>query len=491
MLDAHLSKTRGVLVFYKNFFYHLLEVVLKLKVIIAGAGEIGTELAEMLVADNHDVVVLEKDSDKISSLSNKLDAMVVQETGERISALMDSGIEDADVFIAVTDSDELNIMYCMIAKKLANIKTVARVRNPEYSSSNMKLKTEQLGIDIMIDPEKFAALEIAKLIKNPDVSEIEYFAGGKIELVAYKADKESELINQPLNVLPVSANYLVVGISRENGDIIIPHGEDRFMPNDVIYVIKRTGTLNELSSMLRSKKKRANNVMILGGGKIGYKLAKILESYKRSAMTIKLIEKSPEKCRILSENLQKTLVLNGDAADINFLKEENIENVDVLVSVTNSDELNILTSILGKRLGASKVIVEINKPNYEMLMQTLEIDAFISPRLLVAGRLAKLFRKTSVISETFLKDGRTEIIELIASNDSPMVNKQLKDLRLSVKGIIIGGIIRNGQVIIPKGNDTVLPQDRLLIFTHSQNLKQVEKLFCDSGSAKRYGRTMI
>lgn len=462
-----------------------------MKVIIAGAGDIGTELAERLVADNHDVVVLEKDSDKISSLSNKLDAMVVQETGERISALMDSGIENADVFIAVTDSDELNIMYCMIAKKLANIKTVARVRNPEYTSSNMLLKSEQLGIDIMIDPEKFAALEIAKLIKNPDVSEIEYFAGGKIELVAYRADKESELINQPLTVLPVSPDYFVVGISRENGDIIIPSGEDRFMPNDVIYVIKRTGVLTELSSMLRSVKKRVKSVMILGGGKIGFKLAKILEGYKKSAMTIKLIEKSSEKCRFLSENLNKTLVLNGDAADINFLKDENIENVDVLVSVTNSDELNILTAILGKKLGVSKVIVEINKPNYEVLMQTLEIDSFVSPRLLVAGRLAKLFRKSSVISETFLKDGSAEIVELIVSKDSPLINKQLKELRLSAKGIIVGGIIRNRKAIIPRGNDVILPQDRLLVFTQSQNLKQVEKLFCDSEYAERYGRTMM
>ena len=462
-----------------------------MKVIIAGAGDIGTELAERLVADNHDVVVLEKDSDKISSLSNKLDAMVVQETGERISALMDSGIENADVFIAVTDSDELNIMYCMIAKKLANIKTVARVRNPEYTSSNMLLKSEQLGIDIMIDPEKFAALEIAKLIKNPDVSEIEYFAGGKIELVAYRADKESELINQPLTVLPVSPDYFVVGISRENGDIIIPSGEDRFMPNDVIYVIKRTGVLTEFSSMLRSVKKRVKSVMILGGGKIGFKLAKILEGYKKSAVTIKLVEKSSEKCRYLSENLNKTLVLNGDAADINFLKDENIENVDVLVSVTNSDELNILTAILGKKLGVSKVIVEINKPNYEVLMQTLEIDSFVSPRLLVAGRLAKLFRKSSVISETFLKDGSAEIVELIVSKDSPLINKQLKELRLSAKGIIVGGIIRNRKAIIPRGNDVILPQDRLLVFTQSQNLKQVEKLFCDSEYAERYGRTMM
>lgn len=225
-----------------------------MRVIIAGAGDIGTELAKKLIADDHDVVVLEKDINKISNLSNKLDAMMVQETGKRISALVDAGIKQSDVFIAVTDSDELNIMFCMIAKKLADIKTVARVRNPEYTSSDMMLTSEQLGIDNMIDPERLAALEIAKLIKNPDVDEIEYYADGKIELVALRADKDSELINQPLTSLPISSNYLVVGISRENGEVVIPRGEDKFMSNDMIYVVKGQVLLRNLAVWLEVKK---------------------------------------------------------------------------------------------------------------------------------------------------------------------------------------------------------------------------------------------
>lgn len=238
-----------------------------MKVIIVGAGDIGTALAKRLIEDDHDVVVLEKDTEKISSLTDKLDAMLVQETGERISALVDAGIKDADVFIAVTDSDELNIMFCMIAKKLGDIKTVARVRNPEYSGLKMLLTSEQLGIDIMIDPEGLAAFEIAKLIENPEASEIEFLAEGKIKLVALRADRGSELINKPLTSLPISPNYLVVGIFRENGKMVIPKGEDRFMANDMIYIIKKTGTIIEFSSMVRSEKNKVKNVMILGGGK--------------------------------------------------------------------------------------------------------------------------------------------------------------------------------------------------------------------------------
>ena len=446
----------------------------------------GTELAKRLSMDDHDVVVLEKDSQKISSLSNKLDAMVLHETGQRISALVDAGVKEADVFIAVTDSDELNIMFCMIAKRLGNIKTVARVRNPEYKSSSKMLTSEQLGIDIMIDPERLAALEIARLIKNPDVSEIEYFAEGKIELVALRADRDSELINKPLTVLPISPNYVVVGIFRENGEIIIPRGEDKFMPNDMVYVIKRAGTITEFSSMLTSEKKRIKSVMILGGGKIGFKLARILEGNKKNGLSIKLVENSAEKCRILSEYLNKTLVLNGDAADINFLKDENIENTDMLVSVTGTDELNILTSILGKKLGVSKTIVEVNKPDYEVLMQTLEIDSFITPRLLVAGRLSKLFRKSSIISETFLKDGRAEIIELKVSQDSPLIHQQLKNLRLSAKGIIVGGILRREKAIIPRGDDHILPGDHLIVFTQPQHVKLAERLLCSDKPVVSY-----
>lgn len=449
-----------------------------MKVIIAGAGDIGLELAKRLTMDNHDVVVLEKDSDKISHISTKLDVMAVQETGERISALVNAGVDEADVFITVTNNDELNIMFCMIAKKLSNIKTVARVRNPEYSNSSMILSNEQLGIDIMIDPERLAALEIAKLIKTPEASELEFFAGGKIELIALRAERDSELINKPLSSLPLSADYLIIAISRENGEVIIPKGDDKFLPNDMIYVVKKPGTLTEFGSMLRSEKKRAKNIMILGGGKLGFKLAQILEEYKKNSITIKLIEKSAEKCKVISEHLTKTLVLNGDAADINFLKDENIENVDILVSVTGSDELNILTAVLGKKLGARKAITEISKLDYEVIMQPLEIDSYISTQLLAASKLARLFRKSNILSETILKDEKAEMLELIVSPDSPLINKPLKVLRLSAKGIIIGGIIRKGKAIIPRGNDVVLPEDHLIIFTDPSRIKQVEQFFC-------------
>lgn len=451
-----------------------------MKAIIAGAGRTGLELAKRLTLDHHDVVVLEKDSEKILQISDQLDVFVIKDTGERFSALTDAGIKDADVFIAVTDSDELNIMYCLIAKKLSDIKTVARVRNPEYVSHNMVASSGQLGIDIMIDPEGLTAYEIAKLIKTPGANAIEYFAGGKIEVLSFKIEGDSELVDKPLKSLPASGNFLIIGICREDGDVIIPKGDDHIFSNDEIFVVKKPGTLSEIGSMVRSDKKKARSVMILGGGKVAFRLAKTLEGYGRGGHTVKLVEKSAEKCRILSEHLDKTLILNGDATDINFLKDENIENTDMMVALTGSDEMNIITCLLAKKLGVGKTIAEVNNPDYEVITETLGIDSYVSSRLLVAGSMMKLFRRPNILSETVLKDGKAEMSEIIVSPKAPVINKKLTDIKLSSKGIIIGGIIRGEKAIIPKGNDTVLPGDHLIIFTKGDKNAQVEKLFSEN-----------
>jgi trk system potassium uptake protein TrkA len=446
-----------------------------MKIIIVGAGEIGTELAKMLTNDKHDVIVLEKDASKIAKLTNTLDIMVLEENGARITALEHAGVKDADVLIAATDIDEINIMSCMIAKKIANIKTVARVRNSEYSNRGLLFSNQQLGVDIIIDPEQLTAMEIAKLIKTPVASDIEYFANGKIEMFVFKVDKDSEIVGKSISSLPISQNFLIIAISRENGEVIIPRGDDSILPNDHIYVVGKTGILSEIGWMARSRVKRAKNIMILGGGKIGFAIAKILDE-TNSNISVKLIEKSENRCYELSESLSKTLVINGNATDLTLLKEENLENIDVLVSVTGNDEVNILTSLLAKKLGVKKNIIEISKPDYEFVTQALEIDSFVSPRLLVASKLAKLFRRSNVVSVTILREGKAEMLELIASEGSPAINNNLKDLKLP-KGIIIGGILRNQKSIIPKGNDVILPGDHVIVFTYPELVSDVERLF--------------
>jgi trk system potassium uptake protein TrkA len=447
-----------------------------MNIIIVGAGKVGTELAKRFAHANHNVIVLEKEMRKVVNLRNTLDVMVIEESGKRIDTLEQAGVRNADVLIAVTDSDEINIMVCMIAKKVSNIKTVARIRNPEYCTEGTLFSNEQLGIDYIIDPERLTAIEIAKLIKTPVNRENEYFADGKLELSTFKVEKDSEIAGRKISSLPQSQASLIVAISRNNGESIVPGGEDRILPLDTIYVFGKTGFLSEIGSMVRDKVKSVRNIMILGGGKIGLKLAQILESDKKNGLSIKLVEKCDERCMEISKTLSRTLILNADCTDISFLREEDLSNMDILVSATNIDEINILSAILAKKLGVKKTIVEINKPDYEFLIPTLDIDIFVSPRLLVANKLVKLFRKSESLIETVLMNGKAELLEITVPVSAPIVNIPLADLKLS-KGILIGGIVRENIAIIPKGKDFLLPNDQVVVFALTKLVAEVEKLF--------------
>ena len=455
-----------------------------MKIIIVGAGEVGAELAKRLTHENHDVVIIEKDFKKLAKINDLLDVMVI-EGSARISALEQAGIKNADVLIAVTDTDEINIMFCMIAKKLADIKTVARVKNPEYGSGGLIFSNEQLGIDLMINPEKLMAIEIAKLIKTPVVSEIEYFADGKIEMLVFKVDKVSEIVGKPISSLLQSQDFLIIAIARENGEVIIPGGDDKICPNDHIYVVGKTGVLSEIGWMVRSKGKRYKDVMILGGGRIGLKVAKIIEEFKGSNMFVKLIEKCEDRCIEISKELSRTLILCGDGTDLSFLKEEELGKTDVLVSVTGNDEINILSALLAKKLGVKKTIVEVSKPDYEFILQALEIDSHVSARTLVASKLAKLFRSSNVISVTILREGKAEMLELIALEGAPISNRSIMDLRLP-KGVVIGGILINKNKIIPRGSEKILPFDHVIVFTSPDLVSKVEQLFAVEEPPQRF-----
>jgi len=364
----------------------------------------------------------------------------------------------------------------MIAKKISKIKTVARIRNPEYYSEGTIFSNDQLGIDYIIDPERLTAIEIAKLIKTPAVRENEYFADGKMELSVFKVEEASEIAGKKISSLTQSQASLIVAISRKNGENIVPGGEDRILPFDTIYVFGKTGYLSEIGSMVRHKAKSVKNIMILGGGKIGLNLAQLLESDKSNGFSIKIVEKCDDRCLEISKALSRTLILNADCTDITFLREEDLSNMDILISATNTDEINILSAVLAKKLGVKKTIVEINKPDYEFIIPTLDIDVFVSPRLLVANKLVKLFRKSESLTETILMNGKVELLEITVTAGAPIINIPIADLKIS-KGIIIGGIVRENEAIIPKGKDFLLPNDQVLVFASTKLITEVEKLF--------------
>jgi len=447
-----------------------------MKAIIVGGGRVGIETAKLLSRENQDVVIIEKKPETVEMINNSLDVMTIRGNGASARVLAEAGVREADILIAATEVDEINIIACMMAKRFGVKKTVARIRNREYTDGAQILSGEQLGIDVIIDPERVAALEIAKLIKNPSVSKVEYFADGKVQMLVFKVDADSEVVGKPLSSLNISQSLVIAAIARESGEVIIPGGSDRLEPNDHVYVVGKRGVLAEIGWMVKKKEDRLRNVMILGCGKIGLQLAKMLEKHRSYGLSIKVIEKEQERCRQIADSLSNTLVLCGDATDLTLLKEEEISEVDALVAVTGDDENNILIGLVAKKLGAKRAIVEISRPDYDSIVKSLGIDWAVNPQILTAGEILRLVHKSDVLSVTILEQEKAEMVELFVSPKARVANRYLSEVKLP-KGMLVGAIVRQNHVIVPKGDDRVLPGDRVIVFTLPETAPLVDRYF--------------
>ncbi len=445
-------------------------------IIIVGGGGVGYALAKLLSGENQDVVIIEQDPDKAKRLNEELDVMVNCSNGASAKSLEEAGIRNAEMLIAVTEVDEVNIISCMLAKKYDVEITVARVRNPEYYEGASVLTNEQLGIDIFINPERVASYEIAKLIRDPDIRETEYFAKGRIKMISLIADEKTKLVNQPLHKVPFPKNTMVAAIERANGDFIIPGGDDVILPNNKLFLLGQRGMLTDIGWLLQKKNNKTPNVVILGGGRIGFQLAEMLESSKKNNINIKIIEKNTECCQNIASKLTRTLILQGDATDLSFLRQEEIQNADILVAVTGDDRTNILASVLAKHFGVKKTICEVINQDYYTLFENLGIEHIISPRILTAAQILRLVRKGEVSSFSLLEDGKMEIIELTVPQGARVANKKLQNAGIP-SGILIGAILRDDEIILPRGSDYLLPEDRVIIFSSPKLNHQVDRLF--------------
>lgn len=435
-------------------------------IVIIGGGGVGYELARSLSTKKQDVVLIEKNADLARRLNDNLDAMVIEANGASATTLERAGIKEAEMVIAVTEVDEVNIISCMLAKQYKVPITVARVRNTEYVKGEHILSNAKLGIDITINPEWVAAFEMAKIIRSPNVSDIEYFAKGKVMLIGVNIDEKAKITDQRISELPLPTGCIIVAISRASGEFIIPSGEDKVYPNDKVYLLGSATVLADISWLIHKGKGRAHNITILGGGMIGYELANMLEKYRRNSFSIKLIDKSSERCSELSKILIRTIILQGDATDLSFFKQEEIEAADVLVCTTGDDRTNILAAVLAKQLGVKKIISEVVRSEYTPIFHTLGISSVISPRLLTAAKILRLTRKEGIVSLSFLKNEDAEVVELIVSPTARVANKKIAAVGFP-KGMLVGTIVRNNEVILPGGDDYILPGDRLIIFTLS------------------------
>ncbi|MDD2385579.1 MAG: Trk system potassium transporter TrkA [Bacteroidales bacterium] len=432
-----------------------------MKIVISGAGDIGIYLAKMLTKENHDIVMIDLKAELLKEVDNSYDIMCVEGSCTSFTVLKEANTTSCDLFIAVTDSEDTNILACVFAKKLGAKKTVARVGNMEYLNPLNKLTFINLGIDRLIYPEYIAAKEIVGVIKQTGTTEIFEFSGGKLTLFVIKLDENSPIINMSLresSALAKNKNYRAVAITR-NGETIIPRGDDMLLSGDIIYIITSPDGISSLLKTAGKEKLELNNVMFLGGSRIGIKSAKFLENH----LNVKMVEFNAEKSFKLVDLLPKTMIINGDGRNVDVLIEEGIEKTDIFVAVTGDAETNILTCLLAKRYGVKKVIAVIENLDYIDIASKMGIDTIINKKLSAASAIYTLTMKAEVSSIKCLTGTDAEVLEFITSRDAIITKNKLKDVDLP-EGVIVAGIVRGKKSFIALGDTQIKPNDKVVLF---------------------------
>lgn len=441
---------------------------------VIGAGKLGYKLAESMVMEDIDVTVIDYDQKKLDFVNEHLDVLTVLANGIDISILRELGINNYDMLVATTDSDETNTLICSLAKKLGCKTTIARIRNPEYMQQLDFIKHE-MGIDYIINPDLATAQAIERyLLKNYNFYSGE-FASGKVQMIDFNIEDMEEFVGKKLMELDYFSGMLVTAISR-NGEIIIPNGSTVLLPNDTIFVIGKTTDIDKLNDRITDKdivKKDVERVMILGGSNIGYYLAQKLV---KANISVTLVEKDKERCQELTETLSDVLIIHGDGTDIHLLDEEGISSMDAFVGVTGFDEENLLMALMAKQSGVPKTVAKISRQNYSKIIDRLGIDAALNPIYITASEILKVIRGGKIVSVSLLLGGDAEVTEMIVGKDSPIVGKSLEELKLP-KGIIVGVVVHDGEVIIPNGKTRIYADDRVIIFCLTEHLTTLKMFF--------------
>ena len=451
-----------------------------MKIIILGAGQVGGSLAEHLASEANDITVVDTDGERLRDLGDRLDIRTVQGRGSLPTVLRQAGADDADMLVAVTNSDETNMVACQVAHTLFHTPTkIARVREASYLNREEQLfQNEAIPVDVLISPEQVVTNYIKRLIQHPGALQVIDFAEGKAQLVAVKAYYGGPLVGQQLRQLREhmpNVETRVAAIFRRDRPIL-PQGDTVIEADDEVFFIAAKANIRAVMSEMRRLDESYKRIVIAGGGQIGERLAEAIESRYQ----VKIIEMNPARCRHLSDTLDSTVVLQGSASDRDLLMEENIADADIFLALTNDDEANIMSSLLAKRLGAKKVMTIINNPAYVDLIQGGDIDIAISPQLATIGTLLAHVRRGDIVSVHSLRRGAAEAIEAIAHGDaksSKVIGKAIENIGLP-PGTTIGAIIRDEEVIIAHDDTVIEAGDHVILFlVDKKHIRDVEKLF--------------
>jgi len=450
-----------------------------LKIIILGAGQVGGTLAEHLASEANDITVVDTDGDRLRALGDRLDIRTIQGRGSFPTVLRQAGADDADMLVAVTNSDETNMVACQVAFTLFHTPTkIARVRESAYLTRSGLFDNDAIPVDVLISPEQVVTNYIKRLIEYPGALQVIDFADGKAQLVAVRAYYGGPLVGQQLRQLREhmpNVDTRVAAIFRRNRPIT-PQGDTVIEADDEVFFIAATGHIRAVMSEMRRLENDYKRVVIAGGGQIGERLAEAIESRYQ----VKVIEMNPARCRHLSDSLDSAIVLQGSASDRDLLLEENIADADIFLALTNDDEANIMSSLLAKRLGARKVMSIINNPAYVDLIQGGDIDVAISPQLATIGSLLSHVRRGDIVSAHSLRRGAAEAIEIVAHGDSrssKVVGRMVEEIALP-SGTTIGAVVRDEQVLIAHDDTLIESGDHVILFlVDKKHIRDVERLF--------------
>jgi trk system potassium uptake protein TrkA len=445
-----------------------------MRIIIAGAGDVGSHLAKMLSNEYHDIVVIDTDENKLKILGSSYDLMTLEGSATSISMLTEAGTSHSDLFVAVTHSEEVNIAAAILAKKIGAKKTIARIDNQEYLQKENRDFFTSLGIDSMIYPEKIASKEVVGLLRETGITDLVDFSGGKLSLLAIKLESNSEFVDRTLNEIvsnDYKVDFMAVAITRE-GKTIIPHGSDTFKQGDVVYIITNQSGIKTLMKSSGRVSHEINSVMILGGSHIGKLTAKDLGRQ----YSIKLIEINREKAYRLSNYLNNTLVINGDGTNIDLLVQEGIKKTDAFIAVTGNSETNILSCLLAKSMGVKRTIAEIENVDYINLAESMGVDAVINKKVITASRIFRFTMAGEVSVIKCLTGTEAEVLEFVVQPNAKITRGSLKDIELPAESII-GGIIRGNSSFIASADTVIQANDHVVVFAMPSALGEISKYF--------------
>jgi trk system potassium uptake protein TrkA len=444
-----------------------------MRIVIVGAGAVGSYLAERLSAEGQDVVVIEDDEDRAADLQDRIDALVITGNGARPTVLHEAGVDRADLLIAVSNSDGANVLACHVAADLGVKRTVARVED-----SDMREAVAGLEVDFVIDPGEAAAFELGALVRQSGVSELVEFGGGNLTLVGATVPPTSPLASRPLSELRLSQSdfdWVVAALVR-HGETIVAHGDTTIEAGDHVLIMVNSGDVDRATMLLGVRHHSIERVVILGATRLAELTAAHLtnEGYE-----VIVIDEDPARCRRLAEHQGKTLVICDDPTDPETLRSLNLDDRDAVLGLTGWDEVNVLGCLLGKALGASSTVARFNRIEYVSLLQGTGIEAAVSSRLIAAGAILRFVRRGRIHSVVTFKDTDAEAIELEVGKDSPAVGRTLVELGMP-RDAVIGGVLRHGKTFVPSGISTIEAGDRIILFSMPDSITTVEKLFAQT-----------